>query len=137
MKRYTVLWLTIAFLSTWVQNAGAADTQGRYMAGGGFGSTTCPQFVDAMARARQAGGVSSPHGVNAITNFMNYVLGFQTGYNLMSNGVFDIFAKIDVQHFDALFAIEAWCKDHPAAKFSDGVIALADKLAEKERQQNE
>jgi hypothetical protein len=121
-------WLLLLSLAS---HCFAADQQGRYFIGGGVGATTCPQFLNAMANARQAGGVSSPAGANLVTNFYNYVAGFQTGYNVAAaNGVSDIFAKIDMQHWDALFAIEGWCKDHPAATFGEGVVALAQKLKE-------
>jgi hypothetical protein len=124
MKKYAPLLLLLLASPSF-----GADQQGRYMMGGGVGGVTCPQFLNLMATARQLGGVSTPSGVEQVSNFANYVTGFQTGYNLMSTGSFDIFAKLDTEHFDALYAIEAWCKDHPAAKFGEGVIALADKLA--------
>jgi hypothetical protein len=129
MSVRTVCWLLIVALATWCPRSIGADKQGRFMMGGGVGGVTCPQFLNQMASARQAGGVGSVAGSEFTSNFSNYILGFQTGYNMMSRNRFDIFAKLDMQNFDSLYIIESWCKDHPTDKFSDGVIALAEKLA--------
>jgi hypothetical protein len=75
--------------------------------------------------------VSSLKGVKEIDGYMEYVLGFQTGYNMMASGTYDIFAKL--QDFDPLFVIEAWRKDHATMTFGRGVIALAEKLAHEQQ----
>jgi hypothetical protein len=49
---------------------------------------------------------------------------------LLAAGIKDIFAN--VKDINLLLAIEPWCKDHPASRFSDALIALAAKLAPKQ-----
>jgi len=107
--------------------AGAADKQGKYLMGAGPGASSCPRFQDAMATARQRGGLDATGGAQVIEPFITYVLGFQTGYNVAAPGTYDIFAKL--HDWDPLYAIEAWCKDNPTRTFGDGVVALAVKLS--------
>jgi hypothetical protein len=125
MKTLTILGLLL--LSA---NVYATDKQGRFTAGGGAGSVSCPMFLDDMATARQLGSLKTADGLRQIDGYVNYALGFQTGFNLMALGIVDIFAK--VKDVNLLFAIEPWCKDHPDKNFSDGVIALAIKLSPKQ-----
>jgi hypothetical protein len=45
---------------------------------------------------------------------MEYILGFQTGYNMGAAGVYDVFDSLgEKPGFKALLAIEAWCSKHP------------------------
>jgi hypothetical protein len=70
-----------------------ADTKG-FMVGGGVGAVGCPVFLNAMATARQKGGVKSAAGVNEIDGFVMFVSGFQTGYNSEAVGIYDIFKSL-------------------------------------------
>lgn len=107
------------------QPALAATDQG-FMTGGGVGSVSCPDFVDAMALARQRGGIKSPGGVQVVHQFIQYVLGFRTGFNMAWPGVYDAFAPMgneDVGNKSIVY-IESWCANHPASGFDDGIFEL-------------
>jgi hypothetical protein len=107
----------------------SADKNGMFMRGGGVGSVGCPQFLNAMATARQSGGLQSLTGIKLIQGYVMYILGFQTGFNSQAEGVYDIWSPLgDDPANSALYAIEPWCQQHPEANFGQGVIALADKL---------
>jgi hypothetical protein len=53
--------------------ANAADARG-FMKGGGVGMLGCPQFLNAMATARQKGGLGSISGIREIDAYASYVL---------------------------------------------------------------
>jgi len=120
--------ILIAIATVVVPQAQCADKQGNYEVGGGVGSVTCAKFLDAMATARQLGGVSSIKGLPYVVAYMDYIDGFQTGFNLEAPGVYDVFAKLP--GFDPLFAVEPWCKDHPDKRFGMAVVNLALKLTD-------
>jgi hypothetical protein len=71
----------------------AADLSGQYLVGGGVGALPCTQFLNAMAEARQEGGLTSVTGADRIKVWANYVVGFETGYNFAMVGVRDIFRR--------------------------------------------
>src|SRR4051812_4014216 len=103
----------------------AADATGKFMSGGGAGGETCPSFLNAMATARQRGGVNSAAGGNLISAFAMYVLGFQTGYNMQTYEVFDVFGSLGADPSAmVLYAIEPWCSKHPESTFADGLLNL-------------
>lgn len=111
----------------------AADAGGNYYIGGGVGGLKCPEFLNAMRETRQFGGVHSiTGGANRISVWEEYLLGFETGYNLGSPGVLDVFASLggsDVERLDnALYWIESWCEKHPDQLFGSAAVALAQTL---------
>ncbi len=109
----------------------AVDEAG-FMKGGGAGSLSCPEFLNAMATARQKGGAQKLPGVHEIDGFAQYILGFQTGFNSQAEGVFDIFSSFGSNPaFKALYAIEPWCASHPDKNFAQGLLALAATLRTK------
>jgi hypothetical protein len=111
----------LAILST----QALARTDKGLMTGGGVGKSSCPEFLDSMATARQRGGLESYAGVPVINPFIEYIAGFQTGYNLGAPGVYDVFETLGEKPVSkALFTIEAWCSKHPEADFDDGIFDL-------------
>jgi hypothetical protein len=106
--------------------AWARDKTGNFMIGGGVGGIHCPEFLDAVAQARQAGGFKTVAGVNLLNPFVQYVLGFETGFNLINTEVYDVFANLgDDPGGSAIYAIEPYCQQHPDKRFGDGVLWLA------------
>jgi hypothetical protein len=91
MLRRLTIFVTLALA---VPDASAADAQNLFKTGGGVGAVKCPEFLNVMADARQRGGVATVGGVNAVTAYLHYVLGFQTGFNAEAEGVYDIFAGL-------------------------------------------
>ena len=86
-----------------------------------------------MATARQKGGVGTLPGVREINSYVQYVLGFQTGFNSQFEGVYDIFSSFGSSPaFSALYAIEPWCASHPEGTFGKAVLALATTLLKHE-----
>jgi len=121
--------LATAFFLLAMPAAHAADSKGAFITGGGVGATTCPDFLNAMATARQKGGATSPGGVTVLNGFAHYVLGFQTGFNSEADGVYDVFTSLGPSPaFQALYAVEAWCGQNPDRKFASGLLDLANRL---------
>jgi len=132
MKRLCLLVLgLIASLGT--SPALAADALGRHLIGGGAGVALCTQFLNAMAEARQKGGLRSVSGVWEVESFLSYVLGFETGYNYSTPGVLDIFSALGPDpSFEVLYGIEPWCQRHPTIKFGEALIIFAERLRKTE-----
>jgi hypothetical protein len=106
----------------------AGDARG-FMKGGGVGMEGCPQFLNAMATARQRGGLTTGSGLREVDAYASYVLGFQTGLNSEADGVYDVFKTLGSNPgVSALYAIEPWCASNPGKTFSDGLLDLALKL---------
>jgi hypothetical protein len=119
---------TIALL---INSAVARDANGFWM-GGGVGGLGCPEFLNAMATARQKGGLRSAAGVQETGAYENYVSGFQTGFNSEAEGVYEIFKSLGTDPtLNALYAIEPWCAGNPDKKFAHAVLALASTLRRK------
>lgn len=97
-------------------------------------NTKGQQFLRLMtfqSASRQRGGVSSSAGVGAIGHFQMYVLGFQTGYNLAADGVYNVFGSLgEDAGISVLFTIEPWCAKHPEALFDDALFDLLKTLRE-------
>ena len=107
----------------------AADPDGIYIVGGGVGVVPCTQFLNAMAEARQAGGLTTLAGADLVSHWSYYVLGFQTGYNFGTPGVKDIFSAFGPSPSnDVLYAIEPWCQRNPTEKFGDALVVFAESL---------
>lgn len=102
--------------------ARAADAAGIVWIGGGAGGVECPSFVSVMERARAAG-LGTVEYVSQTQGFMNYVVGFQTGYNMQTPNTCDIFAHVSSDQ--VLAWAENWCRANPLLKFGGGMIALA------------
>lgn len=133
MKRTAIVILCLLSIAS--NSAPAADKNGNFMMGGGVGGLRCPSFLNEMTSAREAGGVHSTEGVNHVAPWLAWVEGFSTGYNYKAPGVFSIFAPLEEgpdAGFAVLFAIEPWCRDHPSAKFSEAVLALANQMHNKQ-----
>jgi hypothetical protein len=129
MRKQIVAGLLLLLLL--LNEAIASDETGKFMTGGGVGSVSCPEFLDSMATARQRGGLSSLGGVTAIAPFAMYVAGFQTGYNMGVEGVYDVFAPLgDNANEKVLISVEAWCSKHPEATFDFGLFDLLKLLDE-------
>lgn len=107
----------------------AADLSGQYFVGGGVGALPCTQFLNAMAEARQNGGLTSIEGVNRINAWSQYVVGFETGYNFAMLGVRDIFSDFGPSPVnDVLYGIEPWCQHNATAHFGEALIIFAERL---------
>jgi hypothetical protein len=107
----------------------AADLSGQYLVGGGVGALPCTQFLNAMAEARQEGGLTSVAGADRIKVWANYVLGFETGYNFAMVGVRDIFGAFGRSPAnDILYGIEPWCRHNPTAHFGEALVIFAEGL---------
>lgn len=126
MMRKAVLAAVVIFAAA---PAWARDKDGNFQIGGGVGAVNCPQFLDIVAQARQSGGTKTVQGVTLLNPFLQYVLGFQTGFNLMNPEIYDVFAKLgDDPAGSALFAIEPYCQQHPDKRFGQGLLWLAGTL---------
>jgi hypothetical protein len=107
----------------------ARDRNGNFIVGGGVGALGCPEFLNAMATARQKGGARSLAGVNEIAAYQYYVGGFETGFNSEAEGIYDIFASLGTDPtLKALYAIEPWCANNPDKTFGTALLVLAAKL---------
>jgi hypothetical protein len=124
--------LIVAALLAANSSANGIDANGHFSGGGGVGAVTCPKFLDIMADARQRGGNQTPEGAKTYVPFWDFLAGFQTAYNMLAPGVYDVFAPLGQQwSLDGLYAIEAWCAKNPDKDFSVGVIELARSMREK------
>jgi hypothetical protein len=103
--------------------AGAADSAGNFNVGGGTGGVKCPNFVAEMEKARSLG-IDSPRYVEATQGFTMFILGFQTGYNMMAPATYDIFSGKNGD-YDLLAWVENYCRMNSSSRFGDGVVALA------------
>jgi hypothetical protein len=123
--------ITIAILTAlvWTNGSWAADSSGKFRSGGGVGSSPCPAFLNALATGRQLGGAA---GAKVIDPYLQYVLGFQTGFNFEAEGVYDIFGSLP--DYNVLYAIEPWCTQNPDKPFSNGLLDLANNLRKKLKQ---
>jgi hypothetical protein len=122
---------TLAAIALLASPTVARDANGFWM-GGGVGGLGCPEFLNAMATARQKGGLRSTAGVRETGAYENYVSGFQTGFNSEAEGIFDIFKSLGADPtLNALYAIEPWCASNPDKNFSDAVLALSSTLRRK------
>ena len=54
---------------------------------------------------------------------MNYILGFQTGYNMQTKDTCDIFDGYDMNQL--LTWSHNYCKENPLKKFSSSVVLLS------------
>jgi len=127
------IWVMSVIIVALFSSGAGAYTEKGFMTGGGVGSVSCPDFLNAMATARQSGGLTSVAGVRIINPFGSYVLGFQTGYNFGADGVYDVFSSFGAEgdHTNKiLFAIEPWCAQHPEAKFDTALFELLKTLRE-------
>jgi hypothetical protein len=109
----------------------ARDAKG-FMMGGGVGGLRCPAFLNAMATARQKGGLRSAAGVVEINGFVMFLSGFQTGFNSEAEDIYDIFKSLEPDEINnALYAIEPWCASNPGKNFAQAVLALSSTLRRK------
>ena len=130
MSPGTVLF-TLATIILLGNAAAARDDRGFWM-GGGAGSASCPDYLNAMATARNRGGLMSVAGLREIAPYQYYVSGFQTGYNSEANGVYDIFESFGHDAPDRVLSeIEIWCASHPDQTFAIALLALAQSLRDK------
>jgi len=93
--------------------------------GGGVGGVECPKFnsISKDARRFDAGkGESLTH----LSNFMNYITGYSTGYNQVASLKCDIIAGYSTEQL--LSWTENWCQNHPLEKFGSAVVALGTEL---------
>jgi hypothetical protein len=112
----------------------AADSSGQYIVGGGVGGLPCTQFLNAMAEARQQGGLTSIAGANRIHIWQEYVVGFQTGYNYATPGVRDVFSAFGPSPAnDVLYGIEPWCQRNPTVRFGEALIVFVESLRREHR----
>ena len=111
-----------------------ADSQGRFVAGGGFGSLGCTDYLGATATARQQGGFEALPGGNSLNPFMQYVLGFTTGFNMEKDGVSHIFRSFGQDYgLKVLLAIEPWCASNPTKSFDEALFHQIWKLRHEPR----
>ena len=121
----------IAAIVLFGSSAIARDANG-FWVGGGVGGLKCPEFLNAMATARQKGGLKSLAGVREIAPYEYYVSGFQTGFNSESDGVYDIFQALGHDFTDqVLYAVEPWCASNPDKTFATALLVLAQSLRDK------
>jgi hypothetical protein len=107
----------------------SADWSGQYIVGGGVGGLPCTQFLNAMAEARQEGGLTSIGGASRIAVWQEYVVGFETGYNFAMPGVRDIFGAFGPSPAnDVLYGLEPWCQRNPTVHFGEALIIFAEGL---------
>lgn len=121
----------LCFISLFPQkNLFAYDKDGQYVVGGGVGGVICSEYISLLSQAQLRGGLTSAPGAYTMNSYSNYILGFQTGYNISHLGEKDIFSEIGGVNPSnkALFLIEDWCKKNPEKRFGEAVIKLAEKF---------
>jgi hypothetical protein len=129
--------LIVAALLAVSSSAYGVDANGHFQGGAGVGSITCPKFLDAMAYARQRGGNTTMEGAKVYDPYWEFLAGFQTAFNLLAPGVYDVWAPLGKQDgkrdaiHNGLYVIEAWCVKNPEKEFYEGVIELARSMHEK------
>ena len=102
-----------------------ADSQGRFVAGGGVGDLGCIDFLDATATARQQSRFETLPVGSTINLFMQYVLGFTTGFNMSKDGVSHIFRSFGQNHgLKVLLAIEPWRARNPTKSFDEALFHI-------------
>jgi hypothetical protein len=114
-----MMWLTVP--------AWGADASGSFAMGGAVGSVKCPQFVAVMEKARSVG-IDSPGSMHVTWDYMNYIFGFETGYNAAKPDTFDIFPDATDGPYPLFAWIENYCRSNTKSNFADGVVALAEEL---------
>jgi hypothetical protein len=120
--------LAIAFMALSAHPTIARDANG-FIVRGGAGGVGCPAFLNAMATARQKGGLRTVAGIQETSGYEMYLLGFETGFNSEAEGVYDIFETLGPEpSLQALYAIEPWCASNPDKTFGKAVIALSVRL---------
>ncbi|HJU18377.1 MAG TPA: hypothetical protein VJ770_18145 [Stellaceae bacterium] len=129
MKYPALLVLMIIIIACAAPPLMAADSSGQFIVGGGVGVLPCTRFLNAMASARQQGGLTSIAGLDTVYPWASYILGFQTAYNFAVPGIRDIFGAFGPSPVnDVLYGIEPWCQKNPTAHFGDALIIFAEKL---------
>ena len=124
--------LVSAALLCSAQPSYSADSNGRYIYGGGVGSVTCPQFVADMEKARSLG-INSIAYVNEMQGYVMYLLGFQTGYNVSASDTCDIFPSVK-DDYALLSWAENYCRANPSGRFANAVVALSiDRQSKRQR----
>ena len=122
----------LVLLSLLQSQPNAADSSGQYIVGGGVGALKCTQFINAMAEARQLGGLTSIEGINRIYPWASYVVGFETGYNFAMSGVRDIFAEFGSSPAnDVLYGVEPLCQKNPTWLFGQALVMFPETLRRK------
>lgn len=120
MKKLNLLIGVFLFLV--VPLAMAVDKSGKFVSGGGVGGHSCPFFISIMDEAKKHGLGSRKYALG-ISAQMNYILGFQTGYNLQANDTCDIFGGYEL---DQIFAwLYKYCQDNSLEKFGGAVVSLS------------
>lgn len=127
MSRHLAILFFFFFLLT--DTSFSADREGGYYMGGGAGGVKCPDFVASMEKGRSLG-VGSIGYVHKTSVFTMYLLGFQTGYNLAADNVYDIFHD-KKDHYELLSWIEQYCLENPSKNFGHGVVALSEEQRKK------
>lgn len=114
-----------------VPNAFPADSNGRYMVGGGVGSARCVDFIAAMEEARRLGWARSNASISEIAPFVAFVSGFQTAYNAHVADTCDVFRAQDGNDlFTRLMGIENVCRQSEAnIRFGRAVLDYAQTVA--------
>lgn len=104
-------------------------TSDGYMTSGGVGSIRCAVYSNAMAEARQAG-LQSYAGASKLNEFVQYAYGFFTGYNSVSDGIFDILGGIrDGQmHVTILSMADTYCAANPTDTFDGALVDVLVKI---------
>lgn len=103
-------------------SAWAATVDG-FMTAGGVGGIQCSVYSNALAEARQHG-LRTIQGVNTVNAFTQYAFGFFTGYNSVSDGIFDILAGIRGNEMDISILSMAgqYCTENPLENYDAALI---------------
>ena len=131
LMRAPIFILALASILLLAHPTVARDAKG-FSVGGGVGGVMCPAFLNAMATARQKGGLRSTAGVQETSGFEMFLSGFQTGFNSEADGIYDIFEALGPDPtLQALYAIEPWCASHPDKTFATAVVILSSSSGQK------
>ena len=123
----TLLLITLFFTT----NAFAFDKKGEYITGGGVGSISCSMYISLLNRAELSGGLGSIAGINIINAYMNYTLGFQTGYNPSHLGKKDVFEKFGTPPTNKILPLVGeWCEKNLDKNFGNGLVAVVTRVNE-------
>lgn len=83
----------------------------------------CPVYVNAVAAARQMG-LTTAKGLGHVNEFVQYALGFYTGYTSVADNVWDILAEIrgDNMHIAIITMLYPYCQSYPTDDFDNALF---------------
>lgn len=107
----------------------AANSNGDFWDGGGIGRVKCTGLLNTLATVRQGGGFGDPSNVHLYVPYIMYIAGFQTAYDAMTPGIYDIFKGLGDDPDNVLIALEPYCAKYPTKLFNEALWELVNRLS--------